>query len=195
MGEAIFDKSSYVLRRKIFTFLGQKFYIRDMNDQLVGFVKQKAFKLKEDIRVFRSEACKDELLVIKARSIVDFSAAYDIWDPTTQEKIGALRRQGMKSTFIRDCWDVLDNNDQPVGKVEEMDGALATLRKWISYLSFIPQEFSLKYDDLEVAHFQQNWNFFVPKLQIEFHGGPDEIDRRLGLGAAVLISTIEGRQA
>ena len=194
MSDVIFDQDQYVLRRKLFAFLGKKFYIFDANEQLVGFVKQKAFKLKEDIRVFKTTECQNEILVIKARSIVDFSAAYDIYDPANNEKVGALRRQGLKSTFFKDSWEVLDNDDNPVGKLEELGGALATLRKWINILTFIPQEFSLQYEDLEVANFKQSWNFFMPKLAIQFFGGPEEIDRRLGLGAAVLISAIEGRQ-
>lgn len=194
MGDVVFTNNQYYIRRKIFSFLGQKFYIYDKNDAMVGFVKQKAFKLKEDIRVFETPDCQRELLVIQARQIVDFSAAYDIYDPVNREKVGALRRQGLKSTFFKDSWEVLDENDNPVGKIEELGGALATLRKWIEILSIIPQEFSLQYGDLEVAHFEQNWNFFVPRLTVDFLGGPEEIDRRLGLGAAVLICAIEGRQ-
>ena len=35
-----------------------------------------------------------ELMVIKARDILDFSAAYDVEDSTSNEKIGALKRHG-----------------------------------------------------------------------------------------------------
>lgn len=194
MGDVVFSKSQYYIRRKIFSFLGQKFYIYDGHDAMVGFVKQKAFKLKEDIRVFETPDCARELLVIQARQIIDFSAAYDIYDPVNRQKVGALRRQGLKSTLFKDSWEILDGDDNPVGKIEELGGALATLRKWIEILSIIPQEFSMQFGGQEVAHFEQNWNFFAPRLTVDFLGGPEEIDRRLGLGAAVLISAIEGRQ-
>ena len=51
MSDVIFDQDQYVLRRKLFAFLGKKFYIFDANENLVGFVKQKAFKLKEDGKI------------------------------------------------------------------------------------------------------------------------------------------------
>ena len=66
----VFAADSYTIRKKLLSFLGQKFHIYDPQWQLVGYVKQKAFKLKEDIRVYADETCASELLVIKARQIV-----------------------------------------------------------------------------------------------------------------------------
>src|SRR4029077_2269197 len=109
----------YTIRRKVFSFLGQKFHIYDANEKLLGFSEQKAFKLKEDIRVYSDETKSDERVVIKARSILDFGAAYDVFDSKqAQQKVGALKRKGWTS-ILRDSWIVMDPQDREIGKIQE----------------------------------------------------------------------------
>ena len=191
MGDVLFDKDSYTIRKKLFNFLGQKFYVYDDAWDLVGYVKQKAFKLKEDIRVFKDTTCQDEILTIKARNIIDFSAAYDVTDATTGESVGALRRKGMMSTFVMDTWEILDKDENVIGQLSEDSPILAVIRRYMFKL--IPQGFTFNLGRDPGATFQQNWNFFVPKLKVNFHAPAEQIDRRLGLGAAVLMCAIEGR--
>ena len=192
MSTSVFDHNSYILRKKLFNFLGQKFYLYDMQWNLVGFVKQKAFKLKEDIRVFSDDTLTKEILIIQARQIIDFGAAYDITDPFTNERVGTLRRKGLMSTFVQDTWEVLDSQERQIGLLQEDNPALAMIRRY--FANIIPQGFTFSMGPDTVASFQQNWNFFVPKLHVQFHVPPEQLDRRLGLGAAVLMSAIEGRQ-
>ena len=42
----------FLLRRKFLKIFGQSFHIFDSNDQVCFFAKLKAFKLKEDVRIF-----------------------------------------------------------------------------------------------------------------------------------------------
>ena len=88
----VFQHSLYTIRRKVFKILGGAFHIYGPAGELIGYSKQKAFKLKEDIRVFTDESCTVELLTIQARNIIDFSAAYDVTDPAGGGVIGTLRR-------------------------------------------------------------------------------------------------------
>ena len=53
----------------------QAFHVYDSQENVVAFCKMKAFKLREDIRVYTSEDATNELLSIQARQIIDFSAA------------------------------------------------------------------------------------------------------------------------
>src|SRR6187431_1816826 len=93
----VFRANQYMIRRKVFTLFGAKFHIYDAEQRLIGFSKQKAFKLKEDIRVFSDETMAEELVLIQARQIIDFSASYDVVDSREGAKIGALRRKGFSS--------------------------------------------------------------------------------------------------
>ncbi len=180
----------YTIRRKILTLLGAKFHIYDPAGNVIGFSKQKAFKLREDIRVYRDESQSEELLVIKARSVVDFSAAYDVTDPAGR-RVGVLRRKGLAS-MLRDSWAVLDANEQPVGTIQEDSMALAMIRRFVA--NIIPQTFSLRDNaGTELAEFKQHFNPFVQKLTVTV--SPNcPLDPIVPLAAGILLVAIEGRQ-
>ena len=101
-----FQHSQYLLKRQVFALTGKLRFYNSQNE-LVLFCEQKMFKLRDDIRVFADEQKTQEVLAIKARQIADFSAAFDVVDSTNGEKVGVLRRKGLKS-ILRDEWDVLD---------------------------------------------------------------------------------------
>lgn len=183
--------SQYTVRRKVLTLVGAQFHVRTEDERLIAFTQLKAFKLKEDIRAYVDEAKSQELLSIQARQIIDFSAAYDVQDSRTGEKVGALRRKGMKS-ILRDEWVVLDPADQPIALIQEESMFVALLRRFIN---LIPQSFHVKVGDRIVGRIHQNFNPFVLKLSVDF--GEDRsrrVDPRLGLAAAILLAAIEGRQ-
>lgn len=78
--------------------LASQIYIRDSKGELVGYVKQKLLKLKEDIRIYADEAQTRELYSIKANKVIDFSARYNFADASGRE-FGAVARKGMKSLW------------------------------------------------------------------------------------------------
>jgi uncharacterized protein YxjI len=186
----------YMVRAKILSFLGQKFHIYDPQGNVIMFCKMKAFKLKEDIVLYASEAMERPLLQITARSVIDFSASYDVLDMTAGgQRVGVLRRKGMKS-LIRDAWEMLDADEQPVANISE-DGAIkALVRRFVDAASiFMPQAFHGERNGQRVFEMKQNLNPFVRKLDCDFSlDSGRTIDRRLGLAAAILLMAIEGKQ-
>jgi hypothetical protein len=185
------EQDIYVLRRKFLKLFGNEFRVLDANGGEVLFSRQKAFKLREDIRVWTGDDMQTEVLWIQARQIVDFAAAYDVIDSATGQKIGALKRRGLKS-IVRDEWILMDANDTEIGKFQEDSVAMAIIRRFIN---FIPQKFHMDVGLAHVANLKQNWNPFLLKMTIDF--SPDRqkvLDRRLGLAVAILHSAIEGRQ-
>lgn len=182
---AIFEARSYMIRRQVLKILGAGFHVYGDSGELLAYCQQKAFKLKEDIRVFEDEAQTKPLLTIKARQAIDFSAAYDIVDATTGVKVGAARRKGFRS-IMRDAWEVLDENDAPLDKLEEDSMGKAMARRFLSNL--IPQSFMLG----SGVHLKQRFNPFIYKLEVRISGA--DVDPRLVFGVAVLIAAIEGRQ-
>ncbi len=188
----VFSHQSYLVRRKIFKFLGASFHIFDPTGEVAFYSKLKAFKLKEDIRIYTGEDMQTEVLTIKARSIIDFSAAYDVVDSATNEKVGVLQRRGMKS-LLQDEWSIMDANDQQIGMVKEDSMMLALIRRFLSNL--IPQAFTGTINGQEVCEFKQNFNPFVVKVKIDFSMDQNRLlDRRLGIAAAVLLCAVEGKQ-
>jgi hypothetical protein len=185
----------YMIRRKILTVVGGKFHIYNAGGEIVGFSHQKAFKLREDIRVFSNESMDSELLRISARQVIDFSACYDVIDVRKGEKVGALRRSGMKS-LLKDSWEFLDAADHPIARLSEQNLWLALGRRWISLLNIIPQTFHcLNTVGEKLITFRQNMNPFVHKIRVRIE--PDEtrtIDPRLAMAGGILLLAIEGRQ-
>jgi uncharacterized protein YxjI len=78
--------------------IASQIYIRDANGQLLGYVKQKLLKLKEDINVFADEQQTQHLYNIKADRVLDFSANYKFTD-NRGNVVGSIRRKGMRSIF------------------------------------------------------------------------------------------------
>ena len=190
--EEAFSHQTYLVRRKIFKLFGAAFHIYDPKGQLVFYSIQKAFKLKEDIRLYTGEDMNTELLVIIARQIIDFSAAYEVIDPSTDTKIGALKRKGLKS-ILKDEWIFLDQQDNEIGLIKEDSALLATIRRFLTDL--IPQTYFGEIHGKKVCMFRQNFNPFVMKINLDFSMDPNGLlDRRLGIAAAVLLCAIEGKQ-
>ena len=103
------------LRFKILAIAAQ-IYVRDSMGHLICYVKQKAFKLKEDVTVFADEAQTRPLYRIRADRVIDISAQYRIEDMTGRE-IGTVKRLGMRS-FWRAHYEI-HRAGQTVMTIEE----------------------------------------------------------------------------
>jgi hypothetical protein len=183
---------AYEARRNFFNFFGIRCRIATTGGQSLFFVKLKAFRLKEDITLCADEALTQPLLSIKARQIIDFSAAYDVVDLTTQARVGALRRRGLKS-LLRDEWEILDPADQVIGVMQEDSQLMALLRRFLS--SLIPQHYHITVHNQPAAVITGTWNPFIVKHKMDLSADRSGLlDQRLALAASVLLMTVEGKQ-
>jgi uncharacterized protein YxjI len=123
-----------------FKFLTISSYIRvvDASGQLVSYVKQRAFRLKEDVTIFEDEGQTQPLFHIKANQILDIGATYSI-SGADGRLLGALRQRGMR-TFWKATYDVLDVAGEAVGLIHEQDAwvkVIDTLIGEIPFLGFV----------------------------------------------------------
>jgi uncharacterized protein YxjI len=189
----VFQFPSYLLKRQVFALTG-KFRFYDPQGNLVMFSEQRMFKLREDIRVYSNENKTTEVLSIKARQIIDFSAAYDVVDTAYNQKVGTLRRKGWNS-MLRDEWQVLDANENQIGVLFEDSMGMALLRRFLLG-SWLPQNYDITLGETRVADLKQNFNLFRYELNLDFSMDPSQkLDRRLGIAAGILLAAIEGRQS
>jgi uncharacterized protein YxjI len=190
---SIFQFPAYLLQRQVFALTG-KFRVHDPSGNLVMFSEQKMFKLREDIRVYSDENKTQEVLSIKARQIIDFSAAYDVVDTAYNQKVGTLRRKGW-SSMLRDEWQVLDANDNQIGVMFEDSMGMALLRRFLLG-SWLPQNYDITLGETRVADLKQNFNLFRYELNLDFSMDPSQrLDRRLGIAAGILLAAVEGKQS
>jgi hypothetical protein len=206
----------FLIRQKVFKLFGQAFHVYDPAGNVVLYCKLKAFKLREDVSLFANEGEPAPVMRIRARSIIDFAAAYDVLDMTAESgeaafqpgqtleyaahpegghKVGALRRKGLRS-ILRDAWEIMDPADRVIGVINEDSGLKAFVRRYVDLASAVmPQAFHAEVDGRRVFEMRQNFNPIVRKMTCDFSMDPQHtLDRRLGIAAAVLLMAVEGRQ-
>lgn len=191
----IYRHDQFIARRKVFRIFGAGFTLTTLDGRLLAASEQKAFKLKEDIRVNDGSSEGSEILRIKADRVIDFSACYRVTDSRTDEPIGSLRRKGWSSLF-RDSWEILDANGVVRGKVTEDSPWKAAVRRFVELSSlFLPQTFHIEVDGRIVGTMAQNFNPFVRKFAVDLtHDDEGILPRPLALATVILLLAIEGRQ-
>jgi uncharacterized protein YxjI len=185
----------FTIRRKVFKLFGGAFHIRDGQGRLVGYCRQKAFQIREDIRIHTDETCSETLLLISTRNIIDFGATFEINLPDGTS-LGSIRRKGLASTFIRDQWLVFDPDGNQIGEILEDDQGLALARRWIPLVSLIsPQVHVLKElgNEPPIARFRTHFNLVVRRIGIRIERNHSLMDERLVLGVGCLLSAFENR--
>jgi hypothetical protein len=112
--------------------LTRQLAVRDADGKMVFYVKQKAFKLKEQIAVFADMDQQSIRYHIRADRVLDFSGSYKFSDAQGR-LLGAVNRHGMKSLW-RAHYEVADASGNPQMMIREenpwtkvLDGLLGEL--------------------------------------------------------------------
>jgi len=184
-----FQHRSYLFRRKVFKLFGGAFHIYDSRGNVVFYSKQKAFKIREDVRIFSDESCTQEILSISTPHILDFGAQYHVSDQTLHQSVGSIRRKGLKS-ILKDEWTFMDREGMVLGTLKETSsfGAIAS-----RLLNLIPQNYEVHAEGQLAAVIKQHFNPFILRYSMAMQPGYP-LDPRLLIAAGVLLCAIEGRQ-
>ncbi len=184
----------YTIRRKVFAIFGASFHVYDDTGAVVAFCRQKAFRLREDIRLYTDESKSQELLTMKTRSVIDFGATYDVALPSG-EIIGSLRRKGLRS-LVRDSWLIFGPDGRELATLKEDSSGMAILRRIHGIFALLsPQKFeAMSFDGRHIATLRTHVNPFVYRLGVTIHEDHEELDELMVLAAGCLIAAIEGRQ-
>ena len=96
--------------------IAKKLSVTDSTGNLIFYVKQKAFKLKESVTIFADVNQTTPLYTLNADRVIDFSASYHFADNNGTD-IGAVRRKGMRSLW-RARYEIL-NGASPAMTIQE----------------------------------------------------------------------------
>lgn len=180
--------------------LASQIYIRDANGNLLGYVKQKMFKLKEDINIFADEQQTQQLFNIKADRVIDFSARYNFTD-NQGRYLGSIKRKGMRSIF-KARYEVDDANGNPAMQIQEENGWIKVgdallgevpiVSLFTGYL-FNPAYVVSRPDGTPIARLKKQPAFFEGKFELTNLAqlSPDEETRAL---LSVLMMTLLERR-
>ena len=98
--------------------LAPQMSITDADGNLVFYVKQKLFKLKEEVLVYADREQTQVLYKINADRVLDISARYHFTDAVGNH-LGAVKRQGMKSLW-KAHYDIFQGNEpEPFFTIQE----------------------------------------------------------------------------
>ncbi len=109
------------------------FTAKDADNNTVAYVRQKMFKLKEEISVFATENRTKLLFKIKADKWIDFSTAYSFTDSEGKE-LGKVARKGWASLW-KASYELIDQNEKLQYHIREEN---AWVKVWDSLLGEVP---------------------------------------------------------
>ncbi|WP_300670774.1 hypothetical protein [Soonwooa sp.] len=116
------------------TTLASDFTITDRTGQMLAYVRQKIFKIKDNVQVFDNEDKTRVLYTIQANKWIDFNASFAITDPNTNTEIGKIARKGMRS-FWKATYNILDNRGENLFTVTEEN---PWIKFWDSLVGELP---------------------------------------------------------
>lgn len=171
---------TYLVRRSFWSFLGRTTRVFAPDGSLACYVSQSAFKLKQEMTLFADEGQTQPMVLMKARQAIGFSINHDVFDPHTQQRLGSVRNKGIG--FFRDEWELLDANDQPVGKMREGDGAF--LRRLFPILK--NGKWDIEVGGQICAQVRELWRFFAKEYTLDLSMNQGRLDPRFAIACAVL---------
>ena len=155
--------------------IAPQIYVSDAQGSPVCYVKQKLFKLKEDILVFSDASKSRQVASIKSNKILDWSARYFFTDPEGSN-IGSVGRRGFKSIW-KAHYDVFSFEDEsPKYSIHEENPwtkVLDSILGDIPILGFLsgyflhPSYIATRHDGTPVMRVQKQPAFFEGKFKIE----------------------------
>jgi hypothetical protein len=179
----------YRIRKKVLT-VWNKYWIEDYNQNILGFSKQKMFKLKEDIRIYTDESMQVEMFRIQQQEILDIWGTFAVIDSATNTILGFIKRKALMSTFAWDEWDVLDAYKRPIGGIHEQKGR-GLVRKFVPFGGLVPEKMTLMLNNVPVAEINQDFKIIGDIWELKCIAVPDWFDRRVLLGVLLMMGMIE----
>jgi uncharacterized protein YxjI len=172
--------------------------VTDATGNLVFHVKQKAFKLKEEIGVFADEAQTDKRYGMKADRVIDFSAEYHFTD-ADGNAVGSVKRQGMKSLW-KAHFDInvlstgaaisIKEKDPWVKVLDALLQQIPLIGMFAGYL-FNPTYLVSRGEDDVLFTVKKQPAFFEGKFKIEKNADMDESEEECALLGVMMMLLLE----
>lgn len=175
--------------------LSNDFTATDSTGKIIAYVKQKLFKLKEDITIYSDESQTKINYTIKADKWIDFSAAYALYSYNRTE-IGKIARKGWRSIW-RAQYEIIDQNQQHQYSINEESGwvkvfdsllgEIPILNFFTGYL-FNPSYLVTDLKGKEIARLKKIPSFLGRNFEVSKLGTIDnDDDDRIILGLMMMI--------
>jgi len=189
-GSSLWNQNHYSIRKKVLT-VGNKYWIEDSSNNIIGFCKQKILKLKEDIRIYSDESMSEELFRIQQQQIFDAWGNFAVIDSKTGTKLGNIKREWGSSAFFKDKYEIYDAGNRMIGKIEETSSGRALARKYMPLGGLVPEEMHIELNGQKVATINQEFKIIGDIWKMNCISVPPDFDRRVLLACILMMGTIE----
>jgi hypothetical protein len=181
--------------------LSHQISVTDAGGTLIWYVKQKAFKLKEQVTVFGDREQTRPLYEIGADRVIDFSARYRIRESGSASELGVLQRRGMRSLWKAHYEIVRDGNlvfnveeENPWSKVADALLMEVPLLGLLSGYVFHPRYLVSRPGGAEAVRLEKRAAFLQGRFTIERLGTLPDAEEKLALLSVMMIVLLEKRR-
>ncbi len=181
---------------KLLTF-GQRIVAKDASGNVIMFIKQKMFKLKENVEIYSDTSQSQLIFRIQADRVIDFSANYHFTDAQGGDW-GAVRRQGMRSLWAANYQVIQDDQvDMEIREESPMKKVLESLLGEIPLLGILavyllnPSYIVSRPDGTPLLRLTKKPAFFEGKFVLEKLKEMPEDDELRSLMALIMVVLLE----
>ena len=164
------------------------------------FIKQKMFKLKEKVEIYKDDSQNQLIFTIAADKMIDFSANYSFTD-AAGNPWGSVRRKGMKSLWAAHYEvmqdgeiDMVIREESPMKKVLEAFLSMIPLVEFFAVYLLNPSYIVTRQDGTPVLRLIKKPAFFEGKFVLEKLNDIPEDDELRSLMAIIMIVLLERRR-
>lgn len=175
--------------------LSNDFVITDSNNNTVSYVRQKMFKLKEDIMCYSNESKKTLLYRIKANKWLDFSATYSFFNGEDNE-LGKVARKGAVSLW-KATYLVMDTENTNEFTIREENPWVKVLDRLVSEIPvvgiftgymFNPSYLVTNSQNEPIMRFKKDSSFFGRKFSLhQLKEVNDKAQERIALSLMMMV--------
>ncbi len=175
--------------------LSNDFVITDSKNNTVSYVRQKMFKLKEDIMCYSNESKKTLLYRIKANKWLDFSATYSFFNSEDTE-LGKVARKGAVSLW-KATYLVLDTENTNEFTIREEKPWVKVLDRLVSEIPvvgiftgymFNPSYLVTNSQNEPIMRFKKDSSFFGRKFSLhQLKEVEDKAQERIVLSLMMMV--------
>jgi hypothetical protein len=178
--------------------LAPQIAVTDAAGNLIAYVRQKMFKLKEAVTVYSDREQQRPVYRIAADRVIDFSAQYHI-EEASGRQIGVVRRRGMRSIWrahyeiARDGRPLLEIREQnPWSKVADgVFGDIPVIGMLSGYLFHPAYRISNVGSGAPLLRVVKQPAFWEGRYAVERIGNGDPEDERLAVLSTVMMLLLE----
>ena len=175
--------------------MANDFVAKDLSGKTIAYVRQKMFKLKEDIEIFSDETRTRVNYKIKADRWLDFSAAYSFYD-ADGKVIGKIARKGWRSIW-KAQYEIIDQHDKLQYSINEENGMIKVFDSLLGQIPilgiltgyfFNPSYLITDTNQKHIVKMKKVASFWGRKFQLTKEGQMDsDDDDRIMLGLMMML--------